>query len=235
MPEIDPDLTSDATIKRLVVDELYWDSRLDVSQIKVEVAAGVVTLTGHVPTVTDRYSAEADARMIRNVVTVENQLEVDRPMIVPDAELASNVQTVLTWSSDVDNSDIEVSVISGTVTLRGSVPRYWDKLRAHMLARSLTGVVGIVDQLAVIPSRKVADREIAHHLMRAIERHLHESLSLIQVTVVDGIVTLRGSVPDHAALISVKLATELTAGVVEIHDELKIQHPQPPKKRRSHS
>jgi hypothetical protein len=66
MPEFDPDVTSDATIKRLVVDELYWDSRLDVSKINVEVTDGTVILTGHVTTISDRYSAEADARMIRN-------------------------------------------------------------------------------------------------------------------------------------------------------------------------
>lgn len=232
MAEVNPAATSDATIKRLVVDELYWDCRLDVSQIKVEVADGVVTLTGHVPTITDRYSAEADARMIRDVVTVVNRLEVSLPMIVPDAELASNVQSILTWSSDVDNSDIEPSAVSGTVTLRGSVPRYWDKLRAHLITRGVAGVVGIIDELVVIPSRKVADREIAHRLMHAIERHLRESVSLIQATVVDGVVTLRGSVPDHAALIAVKLAAELTAGVVDIHDELKIQHPSPSKERR---
>lgn len=226
MPEIDPDITSDATIKRLVVDELYWDSRLDVSKIKVEVTDGTVILTGHVPTISDRYSAEADARMIRNVVTVVNQLEVDRPRIVPDAELASNVQTILTWASDVDNSDIAVSVLSGKVTLRGSVPRYWDKLRAHLLARSLNGVVEVVDELSVTPSRKVADRDIAHSLMHAIERRLPESVPLVQVTVKDRMITLRGSVPNGAAYREVQRAAELTGGVAGVRNELKVQHAQ---------
>ncbi len=231
MSEINPEASSDANIKRLVVEELYWDSRVDVAKIKVEVADGTVILTGHVPTLTDRYSAEADARMIRDVVTVENRLEVERPSIVPDPELTSNVHTLLTWAPDVDNSDIEVSAVSGTITLKGSVPRYWDKLQAHLLARSVAGVVGIIDELIVTPSNKVADREIAHDLTRALERRLPEGIAMVQVTVDGGLVTLRGSVPDWTAYHRVQEAAELTSGVVAIRNELKMQHRQSPKER----
>ena len=38
--------TKDEQIKKLAVDTLYWDSRVDASDIDVEVKDGVVTLTG---------------------------------------------------------------------------------------------------------------------------------------------------------------------------------------------
>lgn len=36
----------DVKLKKDVVDSLYWDSRVDASRIKVDVADGKVTLTG---------------------------------------------------------------------------------------------------------------------------------------------------------------------------------------------
>lgn len=223
MEQINPDAPSDATIKRLVVDELYWDSRLDVSKIKVEVTDGAVTLTGHVPTAADRLVAEADTRMIRNVVAVLNQLEVDRTKNVPDAEIRANVSTILTWAPDVDNSHLDVRVQDGTVTLAGSVPRYWDKLRARLLAGTLEGVVKIIDEIVVTPSQNVADRQISQDLMRALERRLGNEISLIQVTVKDKIVTLRGVVSNGAAYHQAEEAAGLTTAVVGVRNELRIQ------------
>jgi osmotically-inducible protein OsmY len=156
-----PQASSDEVIARLVVDELYWDSRVDASKVQVEVTDGVVTLMGHVPTVADRYSAEADARMIHGIVTVNNQIRVDVPRIFPDAELGSDVTAVLTWAPDLDNSDVDVSVVEGTVTLRGTVPNYWQKLRAHLLATQVKGVVNVVDELAVVPTHSLSDQQMS--------------------------------------------------------------------------
>jgi osmotically-inducible protein OsmY len=165
-----PSASQDEIIARLVVDELYWDNRVDASKVQVEATDGVVTLTGHVPTCADRYSAEADARMIRGVVTVVNHIEVDRPKGVPDRELQSDVSTVLSWAPDVDATDINVSAKEGVVTLKGTVPSYWGKLRAHLLAAQTEGVIHVVDELAVTPSQNVTDREIAGSLLRRPKR-----------------------------------------------------------------
>ena len=212
--------TSDEVIARLVVDELYWDSRVDSSKVQVEVTDGVVTLTGHVPTVADRYSAEADARMIHGVVTVKNQIRVDVPEIPPDPELGSNVTAVLAWSPDVDSSDIEVSVIEGVVTLRGTVRSYWEKLRAHLLAAQLKGVVRVVDELVVVPTQSRSDREIADTLAKTLERRLMEDVNSVQITVKNGVVTFRGNVTNAAVRRNVCEIAEHTAGVTGVHNEL---------------
>jgi hyperosmotically inducible periplasmic protein len=157
--------TSDEVIARLVVDELYWDGRVDFSKVQVEVTDGLVTLTGHVPTYADCYGAEADARMVRGVVTVKNHLQVEHPKNVPDAELAQNVSTVLGWAPDIEASDVEVTARIGTVTLREAVRRYWEKLRVHLLAARVEGVLRVIDELVVTPTGNLSDREIAQSLI----------------------------------------------------------------------
>lgn len=218
--------TSDEVIARLVVDEIYWDSRVDASKVQVEVSDGVVTLTGHVPTFADRFAAEADARMIQGVASVENRVEVVHPKNVPDPELARNVSTVLDWTPDVDASDIEVTALQGTVTLKGSVRLYWDKLRAHLLAARVEGVHRVIDELVVTPADSPSDQDIAGSLTQALERRMPEEVPMIQITVKDGAVTLRGSVPNAALSGAAQQAAEHTAGVVAVHNKLSFPRPE---------
>lgn len=218
--EIPPEATSDEVIKRLVVDELYWDSRVDASKVLVEVTDGVVVLTGHVPTYTDFYSAEADARMIRGVVTVENRIQVDRPKIVPDREIRESITNVFNWTPDLESSDLDVSVLEGVVTLRGTVPQYSQKRRAQLAVGRVRGVIRVIDESVVTPSERIADHEIAHALTGALERRLFDDIARIQMTVEDGVVTLRGLVSNAAAYEAVQQAAEHTTGVVAVRNEL---------------
>jgi osmotically-inducible protein OsmY len=222
--DVSESASSDENIKRLVVDELYWDSRVDASKVTVEVTDGIVTLAGHVPTVADRYSAEADARLIRNVVTVENDIQVDQPEIVPDRELQDTVTRTLDWTPDVDTAGLEVSAKEGTVTLRGTVPSYWEKLRAHLLAARVPGVVHVIDEIAVTPAETYEDHLIANALERVLDRSLYDDVNAVQVTVKRGVVTLQGQVPDASVRRTIQESAERILGVTEIHNELKVSH-----------
>jgi osmotically-inducible protein OsmY len=159
--------------------------------------------------------------MINGVVAVDNRIEVERPLIVPDRELHDSVTKVLDWTPDLDSSDIGVSALEGVVTLRGTVRHYWQKLRAHLLAARVQGVVHVVDELAVTPAEQVSDREIADRLTQALERRLLEDTQMIQLTVNEGVVTLRGAVPNAAAFQAAQKAAERTQGVVAVRNELK--------------
>jgi osmotically-inducible protein OsmY len=220
-----PHASRDEIIARLVFDELFWDSRVDASKVQIEVSDGVVVLTGHTPTYADRYAAQADAELIEGVVEVKNRIEVAHPKIVPDVELAQNVTDVLVWTPDVDASDIEVTAHEGAVTLKGCVRLYWEKLRAHLLAARVDGVIHVVDELAVTPTESVTDHEIAEALMQALARRLHEDVHTVQATVKDGAATLRGAVANSALVRAVQDVAEHTTGVVAVHNELTFPHP----------
>jgi len=49
--------------------------------------------------------------------------------------------------TDLDASDIEVSVDNGVVTLSGSVDSLWDKRRAEDIAKSVSGVMEVNNKL----------------------------------------------------------------------------------------
>lgn len=220
MPRTALEKQSDETLKRLVVEELYWDSRVDASKIEVHVEEGVVTLSGHVPTYTSRYSAEADARLISGVVAVENLLAVDRPQIVPDQELQDSVLMVLGWDAEVDSSDISIVAQEGMITLEGTVRYYWEKQRAERLVSGVNGVVGVTNRLAVVPTESVVDREIADEIVRSLKRRLYDAADTIDVAVESGVVTLRGTVPNWDAYSSAEDAAMFTRGVIEIDNQL---------------
>ena len=212
--------TLDENLKQLVVDELYWDSRVDASKVKVEVDRGIVTLSGHVPTVADRYSAEADARLVKNVITVDNPIEDTQPEIIPDRELQDTVTKALDWTPDIETEGLEISVKAGTVTLRGTVPTYWQKLRAHLKAAKIRGVIHVLDEIAVTPRNAPEDRWIADTLEHFVEHRFLDDVNSIQISVDNGVVTLRGQVASVNLKQEIQNFTERTAGVTGIHNEL---------------
>jgi hyperosmotically inducible protein len=63
-------------IKRDLIDELYWDYRVDASDVKAGVSDGKVTLTGTVPSYYARGRAHDSAAYTLGVLEVDNQIVV---------------------------------------------------------------------------------------------------------------------------------------------------------------
>lgn len=66
----------DSWITTKVKSDLAKDSATPASKIHVNTKAGVVVLTGQVASKAEKDKAEADARSVKGVVAVENQLTV---------------------------------------------------------------------------------------------------------------------------------------------------------------
>lgn len=213
-------------IKKDVIDQLYWDDRIDASNVKAEVTNGAVTLTGSVPTYAARQAAQEDAWLIPGVSSVDNLLEVAYPTEFErptDAELQANLSTAMSWEPHLPGSDIEVSVQGGWVTLNGSVDAYWKKLRAEEIATTLTGVLGVTNELAVVPSDAYEDRLIADNIVAALDRNVHVDAESVDVRVNNGVVTLSGSVSSLPAFRAAQETAEYTAGVIAVNNELVIR------------
>jgi osmotically-inducible protein OsmY len=183
--------------KKEIVDTLYWDNRVDISKLTVQVTAGEVTLTGTVPSLKARQAAENDARTVEGITAVENQLAIDYPTpIPPNLELKGTIDTLLLWNSAIDSTRIESAVEAGIVTLRGTVPTYWEARQAEKLAQDLSGVLEVVNELSVVPSESIVDEDIAEQIGAAFRRDRRVNADEITVAVVGGKVTLTGEVAD---------------------------------------
>jgi osmotically-inducible protein OsmY len=212
-------------IKRNVVDQLYWDTRIDASDVGVKVDRNKVELTGTVPNYGARYAAEFDTRQIPGVKEVDNNISVLYPSTIEipvDEDIRERVKNMLAWNPSIDSSKIEISVISGQVRLEGSVDSYWKKLRAEDITTQVAGVVSVENLLSIVPSEQFSDEVIADSIMNSLERSGAVNAEDIDVRVEKGIVTLSGSIPDHMSREIVLKSAEYTAGVIDVIDNLVI-------------
>lgn len=190
-------IRTDQEIKRDLIDELYWDYRVDASDVKAEVSDGKVTLTGTVPSYSARSAAAAAAWGIDGVGGVTNLLTVRFPptYVVPtDAEIKTSAERTLAWNPDVYSADIDVTVSGGVVRLEGTADAYWKRWKAEDLISNLSGVVDVENHLTVVPSGSFLDKDIAKDIEAALERNQYVDAEKVTVKVGDGEVTLTGTV-----------------------------------------
>ncbi len=213
------------SIKKGVVDSLFWDSRVDASEIKVAVHGDSVTLTGSVPTFEARRAAEEDTWIILGVEHVDNQLAVQlvgEGERLSDRDVLERVECVLGWDADLDVGAIHATVEKGIVTLHGKVRYLWEKIRVQQRIEGLAGVKEIRNELHVEPPEPVADATIATRVCDALTRNLNVDADMIQIEVNGGIVRLRGAVPTHAAHKAALESAGFTDGVVSVEDHIAV-------------
>jgi osmotically-inducible protein OsmY len=213
----------DETIKKEVVDQLYWDNRVDADDVTVHVDNGVVTLKGTVPTHGARSSAVTDTWMIDGVTSVEDQIDVELAPTVEiptDAEIRNNIQNILSWNTDIDVMDIDISVEGGVVTLEGTVDEYWKKWKAVELVSDVSGVIDVLDEMTVVPTGSFIDKDIAETINDALDRNLYIDAEDITVEVEHGRVTLTGVVPTNFVRSKAGDIASYTAGVIDVHNNL---------------
>jgi hyperosmotically inducible protein len=160
-------------IKKNIIDQLFWDARVDASEITVEFSDNMVVLSGTTPTYLSKQAAEQDTKAVPGVSSVRNEISVRFPkgVIIPsDYEIKNNITNVLTWDPNIDCSDIMVSVEKGEVVLDGSVPAYWQKAHAEELAVNVNGVTFLHNRLSVVPSKHFVDELIARDITSAFDR-----------------------------------------------------------------
>jgi osmotically-inducible protein OsmY len=145
---------SDLWITSATKMRLLADPRTPALDINVDTRAGVVTLFGIVPTQEAKAAAAADARKVSGVTRVVNELQVvasakQAAVKVRDEELEGVVKKAF---DAPDFKDITVTVKNGVVRLTGTVPTGTRRLEAAVLARSISGVRAVEDDLRVAPA-----------------------------------------------------------------------------------
>lgn len=218
--------SKDEQIKKAVVDMLYWDSRVDASDIDVEVKDGIVTLRGTVPSYAVKEAALFDTWKIPGVKKVNNNSFVRFPTTaktLSDSDIETSIAKQLGWNDSTRNENIHVKVKKGEVMLEGHVDAYWKVFRAQQIASDVMGVVDIENKLTVVPTETITDQVIATSIMDAIDCSYTVNTEDVDVKVKDGVVTLSGKLPNRAACEAALEFAYNTNGVRDVKDRLHIE------------
>jgi osmotically-inducible protein OsmY len=215
---------TDSEIQQDVLRELKWDTRVEETDVGVQVDEGVVTLSGTVSSWGKRFAAEDAAHRVRGVLDVANDIAVKLPGTPgrTDTEIAKAVRNALEWDVFVPEDRVQSTVSAGVVTLKGDVESWAQRDDAERAVRNLSGVRGVTNRLEVKPP-KVAAAEVQKYIVDALERQALREAKRITLDVRDGRVTLSGSVRSWAEREAVVGAAKGTPGVRTVQDQLHIE------------
>ena len=110
-----------------------------------------------------------------------------------DSQIQRDVMNELKWDPSVTDTQINVTSRDGIVTLRGSVPHYFDKSTAEEATQRVGGVRAVADEIEVdlLGSYERNDGDIAEAALNALNWDYSVPKDL-KVTVEKGWITLKG-------------------------------------------
>lgn len=213
---------TDMTLKQTILDALEFEPSIDAASIGVSVDNGVVTLSGHVPTYSEKMKAEDLTIAIRGVKAIAQEIEV-RPAgthLTADDEIARRVLDVLRWSTALPAEAVKVKVQGGWLTLAGSVEWNFQREAAARAVREMSGVKGVTNNIVITPKATPAD--LRERIEKALKRQAELDMNNIRVSVVDGAVTLEGKVHSLSERRVAEQAVWAAPGIREVRDRLSV-------------
>ena len=212
-------MKSDAQIRRDVEDELTAEPSLDASAIGVAVKDGILTLSGHVPSYSEKLAAERSVGRVFGISAIVSELDIKLPgASITDEDIARAAVGALTWNSFVPPDRIKVEVGSGWITLEGDVDWHYQKLAAHDAVCNLRGVRGVTDEI-IVKSASVRNA-VEAHIEAALRRRFGKESDHIKIETRGDHVILRGIVASLSERAEVEHAAWTTPGVCHVDNNL---------------
>jgi osmotically-inducible protein OsmY len=139
----------------------------------------------------------------------------------PNMLLETDVQDELDWDPQIDDTRIVVKADDGRVTLTGSVPSYYQAMRAADDTFVVGGVTGVDNQLLVgLVGDAITDAEIAAASADALDADKFVPKGAVTADVLEGYVTLTGQVRHHYQRQAAEHAVSRVDGVLGIDDSI---------------
>jgi len=214
-------IKSDSQIKTDVLNEMKWDSRIDETDVGVQVREGIVTLVGTVNVYAKKIAAREAAHRVHGVLDVVDELQVKVPGIGgrTDTEIARAVRDALEWDAFVPDDKITSTVSLGIVTIEGLVQTWMQRADAERVVRGLSGVRGVINQITVA-AKPVDSTKIRNEIEEALERQAEREARRIGVSVKDGVVTVTGRIRSWAEKNAIDRVVGFAPGVRRVDDQL---------------
>lgn len=124
-----------------------------MGKVDVEVAEGIVLLTGSVPTIEDKMEAEKIAWSAPNVLQVGNEIQLNKPSGFfkdsEDALIGANIRTRLIAEKGVKARNINIEMENGTVYLLGVARDHGELQKITHIASTSKGVKEVISYIKV--------------------------------------------------------------------------------------
>jgi len=183
---------SDRDLQAHVLAALNKDARLAPAEVGVEVAGGVVTLTGIVSRHEKVAIAAEIAVSVADVRDVANDLTVDGETHErSDTKIGQAIRHALGWNTAVPAEQIDTIIRRGAVTLRGIVEHWYQRRAAEEAVAGVAGVVSVVNDITL--TAPPATDDILREEVEDALSHL-PACEDVTVRVMSGVVTLAGAV-----------------------------------------
>ncbi len=188
----------DRDISVAVGSEIAADPAVDGVGIDVDTVDGVVTLSGWSDNILARERAVRLAKTVRGVRAVVGQIEVYHDAGRTDFDIRDGIEDALRLDPATESWEIGVAVDDGAVTLTGTVESWQEKQLAAKVAKGITGVRSLRNDIAVDYQETRPDDEIRADIHAALDWDRLVDDRLIEVVVRNGKARLSGVVGSAA-------------------------------------
>jgi osmotically-inducible protein OsmY len=207
-----------------VIDELFWDPKIDTVSVAVSANSGIVTLRGTVGSFRQKREAKKAAERVWGVVSVDNEIDVQLmgEQRREDADLRGDVLQALMLDSLVPTS-VDAWVEDGVVTLSGAVDWQYQRNEAESVAGNLLGVVAIENDIYLADTTP-SPADVEKKIKKAFSRNAKLDANELAVATSDGTVTLSGQVRSWDERDAAVAAAWAAPGVKSVDDLLTVAY-----------
>lgn len=185
---------SDDQIAIAVSEALERDEVVPHENLTVVVTDGVVSVGGNVDTLLAEQRTLELVGAVRGVNSYYDSISVVPDMSYSDELIRANIVRGLATNGATDSYEIEPTVVSGVVTLGGTVDSWVERELAARVAMDTDGVIAVENDIAILYDDTRIDEEIEADVTAALRWAADVDHRFIDTEVTDGTVRLIGTV-----------------------------------------
>ncbi len=191
-------------------------------EIEIEDSRGHITLTGRVKSDRDKDLVEEVASSVPGVRSVNNQLRVESVARgTASSDLSRRIQQLIKSEQGLGAYSVKIADLDGAVTLQGNVRSSADSATIERIARSVSGVVRVDNQLQI--EKQIGDDSLEKLVRTELQDRNGIDLNGIEIVAQAGVVTFSGVRENHRQIDQILSAALMVAGVNDIRNEIKLE------------
>lgn len=162
-------MKDDGAIEQLILQRFMGKGKLDIKRIGAESKEGIVILRGQASSLGEIELAQELAAQVEGVEEVRSLLKYTKDVKdFNDISITESVELALGLSEIVNVENIMINCFQGIITLEGIVDDREQKNMAQVIAKTVPGVVKVIDNLESLLDNQDNDGYLTIKLRRAL-------------------------------------------------------------------